>query len=96
MAKFPYPENLNSSHPEQWPEWSLIHRYREARKILYVLGKEAKQVQKTFTFFQDPNDYGIVMTKLDTNFVPKVNAIHRRAKRFSQHIQKQGEMVEDT
>ncbi len=64
--------------------------------LLYSLGKEAEHIISTFVYVTeaDENKYDIVLKKLDNYFVPEVNVIHERA-RFHQHIQKQGESMEE-
>uniref|UniRef100_H3BG27 Gypsy retrotransposon integrase-like protein 1 n=1 Tax=Latimeria chalumnae TaxID=7897 RepID=H3BG27_LATCH len=102
------PESFDFSRPVDWPDWKQrFSRYKIATKLdkesrevqlcslIYALGKEAKQIFRSFSFEEEAhkNDYKIVMEKLDEHFVPKRNVIHERA-RFHLRIQKQGETIE--
>lgn len=64
--------------------------------LLYTHGKKAAQVFCTLCFEvgEDDEDYYMVLEKLNSYFVPKVNVIHERA-RFYLCSQKKVEFAEE-
>ena len=106
--RFNPPESFNFGNPSEWPEWKQrFLRFQEATKLgkedesvqistlIYVMGKEAEHVFKSFVFEDAENakKFAPVLKKFDDYFVPKRNIIHERAK-FHQCRQNPGENVE--
>ena len=104
MTGLPPPEAF-SFKPEQWPDWSAnFRRYRHAAKLhneqgivqrdtlLYIMGRDAEKVYKTFVFAErevgegddmriereDETDFERIMTKFDQYFLVKRNIIYER------------------
>ena len=61
--------------------------------LIYTLDGEAEKIFGSFTFFEEEDDFDVVMAKFDDYFIPKRNVIHERAC-FYQRVQRAGEKVE--
>lgn len=101
------PEKLDFRDPHDWKRWSTRwERYRiisglhqrdaatQVNTFLYAMGREAEDVLTSLHLSEaELNDYGVVKSKFELHFIPRVNIIFERAK-FNMRKQEPDETVE--
>ena len=102
------PDAFDFRKPEEWPRWiRRFERFRSATELnedeeqkqinmlIYIMGEEADDVYKSFTFEAEGDDqkYDIVKEKFEGHFIVKRNVIYERAK-FNNRKQEPTESVD--
>ena len=76
-------ELFNLEKPELWKEWKQRLQGTgnlQINSLLYSMGSEAEKVFVQLKFAEGEADqYDKVLEKLEDNFTPKVNIIHKRS-----------------